>query len=988
MGNTSSANDTPEPKKNVLTLSTPLVQKDVECLLRQQGAVVESFQEDACVVTLYDYTVFVIRGAQPSRVACNHDCWCEDNCPFLSTVTIHGIVLREWCLPSQSKIVFLSETFLRESAVAAKQALVRYLAGKEEKIETTTANSLSSLQATWMPRVNNNDNNNKDNNTPFPLNTITSFQNDLFEGHCLMLIKPIPPQPAPLLFQNKKRRIVWQLQGKFRRPVCGVLYVGAELSQPMRLGLVTQGVARLLLQLVQRFQRNVHSSFGDGELAHIVIPAFTAMERILVTPPGGPLPVMGEYWNESPESMQLRKETQSTGTWNTTDTYSMEFFSMYVDLAQWKLVQLPVSGDIALQTFWGDSPLHICMYEAPPREKHVAANKQYAFGVQLKFLGVSSSSNKASDKEQVSSEEQASSEEEEEDNDVLRWSGSHRPLVQSSAVPTLSRRESGVFAIEDESTEQQEEEEDAYYYFDAEEMSNEETIVNIEQETGLLAQIDDACPCWLEVCTTSRGGYNKVFAVGENLWPASACESFVRNHKWIRKQMDTHFSPRISGSEWTRRALGLIIVFSKIELLDQLKGMKSIQTSSYEALFLKRANKLGNNNKERDEVIAEGFIARAISDRHWMEEWARVYSDRIEFFHPDKNKPHFQISSIIGAKPLSNEDCPNIPQFSFLAIDTPGRTVYLMFRQESQRDEWLLCIHSCSSDTVLSDMILDNPAEEFLHKSTMWRCKNRRVLNCARFSFHSRLVAKEDPLELVTRALRLALDGNATRAFLEVAASLKDTVTDNLSEDKKLAFFLNLYHVMISHAFLVLGPPNWSLVWINYFNNVAYQAGDDIFSLTELEHCIIRAKMSAPSQFLSRFAIPKSNYSRMALATKDCRINFALNCGSLSNPESIFIYSEKNLDDQLSSASRLYLQSVTATPKNKDLIIQLPRICQWYRDDFGDSDDELLRSIRDFLPDSVRQATKTTSAELIVRFSPYQFECRQFVSILMDHDHE
>lgn len=277
-------------------------------------------------------------------------------------------------------------------------------------------------------------------------------------------------------------------------------------------------------------------------------------------------------------------------------------------------------------------------------------------------------------------------------------------------------------------------------------------------------------------------------------------------------------------------------------------------------------------------------------------------------------------------------------------------------------------------------MISDNPAEEFLHKSTMWRCKHRRLLNCAHFSFHSRLVAQEDPLELVTRVLRLALDGDATRAFLEAAASLKDTATNHLAEDKKLAFFLNLYHVMISHAFLVLGPPNWGLVWINYFNNVAYQVGDDIFSLTELEHCIIRSKMAAPSQFLSRFAIPKSNYGRTALTKNDFRINFALNCGSLSNPERIIIFNENDLDDQLNSASRLYLQSVTAIPKNRDLIVQLPRICQWYRDDFGDSDDELLRTIREFLPDSVRPATKTTSGELLVRFLPYHFECRQFVS--------
>jgi hypothetical protein len=979
MGNTSSSNDTngaDEDNKTPMmwTLSTPQLPEDAQYLLQKfPNAVREEIDDTACVVFFEGVTFFLIRGPHPSRLAIS-----VSDPAIQTTIQLHDTRLPELRLPSQSRIVFVPESFC--SQTEGRRALARYLTGIDDS--TTTSNNssslLPSLQASWLPQTNTHT-----TSTSFPLNATQPipFQNELFEGHCLMIIKPLPPNQDPYwhtrLFAQKKRRIVWQIQGTFRQVPQGVLYAGAELLQPMRLGLVTQGVARLLLKLVQRFHSNVHYSFGssaDDELAHIAIPAFTAMEKMIVTPPSQEPPRLGDLWDETPESMQFRKETQSTGSWNTTDTYSMEFFSMYIDLAQWKLVQLPVSGDVALQTFWGDSPVNLCFYDALPEEKHTARNKRYAFGVQLKYLGADAVT------EQIQ-------EEPEGDNDIFRWSGSNRPkvLVQSTQN-NLKRRESGVFTIDDDNAE------DAYFYFDAEEMTHDlserdTALVYLPQhdEIGLLAQIDVACPFWLEVCT-SRGGYSKVFAIQREsepwaLWPASACEDFVRNNKWVRKQMESHFSPRISGSEWTRRALGLILVYPKTDLLNQLKALKSVQTNTSGKLFLQQSHKLASTtSKERIELLTEGLIARAISDRHWIEEWARVYPDRIEFFHPDRSKAHFQISSITGVKSLPMEDCPNTPQFFFLSIDTPGRTVYLMFRNEAQRDEWLQCLQSCARDDLSSDMISDNPAEEFMHKSTMWRCKHRRLLNCARFSFHSRLDAKEDPVELVARVLRLALAGDATRPFLEAAALLKDTTTNNLTEEKKLAFFLNLYHVMISHAFLVLGPPNWGLVWINYFNNVAYQVGDDIFSLTELEHCIIRANMAVPSQFLSRFAIPKSDYGRLALKVKDWRINFALNCGSLSNPESIILFNDKDLDGQLNAACRLYLECVTAARKSRDLVVQMPRICQWYRDDFGESDEDLLKRIRKFLPDGVRQAIKTTSAELLVRFLPYQFECRPFAS--------
>jgi Protein of unknown function, DUF547 len=285
---------------------------------------------------------------------------------------------------------------------------------------------------------------------------------------------------------------------------------------------------------------------------------------------------------------------------------------------------------------------------------------------------------------------------------------------------------------------------------------------------------------------------------------------------------------------------------------------------------------------------------------------------------------------------------------------------------------------------------IDDDYCEFLHKSTMRNCKNRKILNCGKFCFHHGEGATS-PLFLAERALEAALtfDGldNAEqrRLFLDYAAELKLASVHDLDETARLAFFLNVYHTMICHAFLVLGPPDSSLQWISYFNNVAYQVGDDIFSLSELEHCIIRAKMSFPSQFLSRFVIPKSTYST-ALSVVDNRINFALNCGSLSNPAKILVFRPEQISAQLDEASRLYLATVTyRRTLSGDLELKLPKMCQWFSDDFGSTREELLHSIEHLLPDDVRkqladcklpQEGKFDMSSCVIRFHSFNFECR------------
>jgi hypothetical protein len=68
------------------------------------------------------------------------------------------------------------------------------------------------------------------------------------------------------------------------------------------------------------------------------------------------------------------------------------------------------------------------------------------------------------------------------------------------------------------------------------------------------------------------------------------------------------------------------------------------------------------------------------------------------------------------------------------------------------------------------------------------------------------------------------------------------SLKDNTSPESA-CLFLNLYHCMLLHAYMVVGLPNSLFKWSNFFRHCSYEAFGDVFSLAELEHCIMRAGM-------------------------------------------------------------------------------------------------------------------------------------------------
>lgn len=134
---------------------------------------------------------------------------------------------------------------------------------------------------------------------PFQVNSKMEVpvETDLFVGKMIFLVRPTDPQDDPFwndrVFAKKRRRILMLLQGKLKYQPEGPLYAGMEVSDPMKLGLMSSGICSIILKFIQNFDPNLHYSFGDDmQKAHMTAMAESFFDQLIVTPPGEQAPAV------------------------------------------------------------------------------------------------------------------------------------------------------------------------------------------------------------------------------------------------------------------------------------------------------------------------------------------------------------------------------------------------------------------------------------------------------------------------------------------------------------------------------------------------------------------------------------------------------------------------------------------------------------------------------------------------------------------------
>jgi hypothetical protein len=203
-------------------------------------------------------------------------------------------------------------------------------------------------------------------NSPAPI----PFQTELLTGKVLMMLRT---NPLDKLYRHRFEGTTYmvevQVQGKFNKIPDGPLFFGAEISKKMELGLFTRGLCGTIIQLARSFNPFLHSSFGDknnDELPHLVVPVWSAVDRLTISQPGDVIPPLGQVF---PENLDARARRRAMPGYvvdvDLSSTYSFSFKSSNLDLLEWKSVNLPVMKSMDLHTFWNDSDIRFIAYCLP-----------------------------------------------------------------------------------------------------------------------------------------------------------------------------------------------------------------------------------------------------------------------------------------------------------------------------------------------------------------------------------------------------------------------------------------------------------------------------------------------------------------------------------------------------------------------------------------------------------------------------------------------
>uniref|UniRef100_A0A7S2BSH5 DUF547 domain-containing protein n=1 Tax=Octactis speculum TaxID=3111310 RepID=A0A7S2BSH5_9STRA len=196
-------------------------------------------------------------------------------------------------------------------------------------------------------------------------------------------------------------------------------------------------------------------------------------------------------------------------------------------------------------------------------------------------------------------------------------------------------------------------------------------------------------------------------------------------------------------------------------------------------------------------------------------------------------------------------------------------------------------------------------------------------------------------------------------AFLNAVAILRHLNLSPLSSDPPCAtaFFLNLYHTLITHATLVFGPPNGIRQISKFISRMSYEVSGDVVSVAELESNVMRAPMPPPDLAFMKLLLPRagSPYA-FRMRTPEVRLNFAMNNGMIPELRSVVIYRRGCLEAQLEATTGGYLRSQVNMPRPYTRrVVLLPKVLQWYKEDVGSSNLEILTYVKKYLGPELKE---------------------------------
>lgn len=192
------------------------------------------------------------------------------------------------------------------------------------------------------------------------------------------------------------------------------------------------------------------------------------------------------------------------------------------------------------------------------------------------------------------------------------------------------------------------------------------------------------------------------------------------------------------------------------------------------------------------------------------------------------------------------------------------------------------------------------------------------------------------------------------------------------NRDERLAFWLNLYNFLVIDGILEYSLKNRVQDAKGFFAKTCYRIGEQLFSLDDIEHGILRNNQRRPYSASAQFGKTDSRKT-FALAPFDARIHCCLVRGAKSSPR-LVVYTPVSLDSQLHQAVSHFVSTHGVRLEKEKHELWLNRVFYWYRKDFEGQGKTLIDFIHEYLPDNEqKQFMQQNRTKLTLRFMDYDW---------------
>lgn len=181
------------------------------------------------------------------------------------------------------------------------------------------------------------------------------------------------------------------------------------------------------------------------------------------------------------------------------------------------------------------------------------------------------------------------------------------------------------------------------------------------------------------------------------------------------------------------------------------------------------------------------------------------------------------------------------------------------------------------------------------------------------------------------------------RRYVNLVQDLHRVNIHELSDDEKLAFFLNLYNAMVIHAMVRVGPPEKR----SFSADFNYLVGGHPYSISTIKNGILRGNRRPPYSLAKPFGAGDKRLE-VAFPKVNPLIHFALSNGTRSSPTMRF-FSTQGIEAELRTTARVFFQREDGMEVDLDKrTVYLTQIIKWFSIDFG-QEKQVLKWVINYL---------------------------------------